>query len=399
MDFSSFEIELKRTLHHLVDLKFTASEDFYNFLGCNPVEGPVSIKARIVAVIAELEPKTLLLSDDRAKRVFDVLNLRFILGLTQEMTADSIHMSVRTLQRVEIEGLQSLANFLWQVNIQEKAKVENIGQAQDWLSQTKMELDSISNIDPNITTDVGQTINEILKLVEGLKSSYGVEVKLGYIQPNLIVVVHPTIFRQILITAIGQLARIVLNGEIIIYVISEEGLVKITFDGSGPVEKSLNSRNISKDIIVPAIASVETRQKGDHFLVLIRIPSIGTHIILVIDDNQDIVYFYRRCIVGKNYKIIDLMPTEDLFEKIEKLSPDIIVLDVMLPNVDGWQILTHLHERPATRSTPVIVCSVVKEEWLALALGGSIFLPKPVKRQQFVDALDQVMHQVSSKRV
>ncbi|MBE3084719.1 MAG: response regulator, partial [Bacteroidetes bacterium] len=293
---------------------------------------------------------------------------------------------------------QTLAHYLWQINNQEKAKLENIGQAQDWLSQTKMELDSINNINPNATTDVGKTINEILNLVEALKSYYGVDVKLGYIHPNLTAAVQPTIFRQTLITAIGQLARIVLNGEINIYVIPEEGLVKITFDGSGSVDKNLNSRNIFKDIIVPTNASIETHQKGDHFFVLIRIPSVGTHIILVIEDNQDIVYFYRRCIVGNNYKIIHIIPSEDLYEKIDKLSPDIIVLDVMLPNVDGWQILSHLHERLATRSTPVIVCSVVKEEWLALALGGSIFLPKPVKRQQFLDALDQVMHQVSSKR-
>jgi CheY-like chemotaxis protein len=81
---------------------------------------------------------------------------------------------------------------------------------------------------------------------------------------------------------------------------------------------------------------------------------------------------------------------------VEDHRPAIIVLDVMLPDIDGWQLLTHLHEHPLTRSTPVIVCSVVKEEALALALGATIFLAKPVEPERFVEALDQVLRPTSA---
>jgi len=61
-----------------------------------------------------------------------------------------------------------------------------------------------------------------------------------------------------------------------------------------------------------------------------------------------------------------------------------------LPDIDGWELLTNLREHPATRSLPVIVCSVVREEELALALGAARYVPKPVRRQEFIQALDQV---------
>jgi CheY-like chemotaxis protein len=68
----------------------------------------------------------------------------------------------------------------------------------------------------------------------------------------------------------------------------------------------------------------------------------------------------------------------------------------MLPDVDGWELLTNLHEHHDTRSIPVIICSVVKRQELAAALGASLYLPKPVRRREFIQALDQVLSQGSS---
>ena len=86
-----------------------------------------------------------------------------------------------------------------------------------------------------------------------------------------------------------------------------------------------------------------------------------------------------------------------VFEIVEDFAPDVIVLDIMLPDVDGWELLALLHEHPVARSIPIIVCSVVREEDLALALGAALYLPKPVERQQFIRALDQVLSQAAAR--
>jgi CheY-like chemotaxis protein len=69
----------------------------------------------------------------------------------------------------------------------------------------------------------------------------------------------------------------------------------------------------------------------------------------------------------------------------------VIVLDIMLPDVDGWELLSNLRERPLTRGIPVIVCSVIRESDLAQALGAAVFLPKPLNHRHFVEALDQAL--------
>jgi CheY-like chemotaxis protein len=155
------------------------------------------------------------------------------------------------------------------------------------------------------------------------------------------------------------------------------------------------------DFIWEALAtqegSVEVHMVDNQIAFQITLPSADKITVLVVEDNPDLVHFYQRYTAGTRYQIIHVAEEEGLFETIVDASPDIIVLDVMLPGLDGWDLLTDLHEYPDTRSIPVIVCSVVTGAELASALGAALYLPKPVRRRQFIQALDQVLSQVSTK--
>jgi len=113
--------------------------------------------------------------------------------------------------------------------------------------------------------------------------------------------------------------------------------------------------------------------------------------VLIVDDNEDLIYLYRRCLSGSRYNMASLSQGSTVLEEIETIRPDVIVLDLMLPDADGWQLLAELHEHPVSRDTPLIVCSVVREEELALALGATLCLSKPVQCQELIAALDQAM--------
>ena len=88
--------------------------------------------------------------------------------------------------------------------------------------------------------------------------------------------------------------------------------------------------------------------------------------------------------------LVHLAKGQEVFDGIGDIRPDIIVLDIMLPDVDGWDLLTRLSEHPETRGIPVIVCSVVSDPDLTRALGARASLSKPVQRQEFIRSLDQV---------
>jgi CheY-like chemotaxis protein len=72
------------------------------------------------------------------------------------------------------------------------------------------------------------------------------------------------------------------------------------------------------------------------------------------------------------------------------LKPDAIILDVMMPGMDGWEVLQTLRLQPQTSSIPIIVCSVFDDPELAYSLNVSHFLPKPISRDQILRALREV---------
>ena len=70
--------------------------------------------------------------------------------------------------------------------------------------------------------------------------------------------------------------------------------------------------------------------------------------------------------------------------------PNAIILDVMMPEQDGWELLQRLRTQPATRTVPIIVCTVFDDAQLAYSLGASAFVSKPANREKILAALKQL---------
>jgi CheY-like chemotaxis protein len=72
-----------------------------------------------------------------------------------------------------------------------------------------------------------------------------------------------------------------------------------------------------------------------------------------------------------------------------ELQPRLITIDVMMPNLDGWEVLQRLKTTPETAHIPVVVCSVLHEPELALAMGASDYLTKPVQQADLLAVLER----------
>ena len=93
--------------------------------------------------------------------------------------------------------------------------------------------------------------------------------------------------------------------------------------------------------------------------------------------------------VGDRYCVTSTRDPRQVSRLLQSLVAPIVVLDVMMPEVDGWEVLAQLRGAPATAGAVVIICTVLPQEALALALGADAFLQKPVSREDFLAALDR----------
>ncbi len=114
--------------------------------------------------------------------------------------------------------------------------------------------------------------------------------------------------------------------------------------------------------------------------------------VLVIDDDAAVRTILRRTLVRDGYRVYEAADGEDGIAQAVALRPDVITLDVLMPSMDGWSVLTALKADPTVRDTPVIMLSIVDDKKLGFALGASEYLTKPIDRQRLLEVLHQYGH-------
>lgn len=109
--------------------------------------------------------------------------------------------------------------------------------------------------------------------------------------------------------------------------------------------------------------------------------------ILVVDDNKDVLALFQRYLSLHHYLVVAAQTASEALAQARRLQPHAITLDLMMPGRDGWDVLQTLLNQPDTRHIPIIVCSVLKQKELALSLGATAFLEKPVTEQALLSVL------------
>jgi len=110
-------------------------------------------------------------------------------------------------------------------------------------------------------------------------------------------------------------------------------------------------------------------------------------IVLVIDDDSSARDLLKTYLGKIGYQVAAAENGQEGLKLARKLRPNAITLDVMMPNMDGWQVLTQLKADPDLAHIPVIMLTIMEDKDLGYSLGASEYLIKPVSRDQLATVL------------
>ena len=390
--FIEFETQLLNTLNHLYDPSFELAGMLPRLLG---IETSADIEAARQAIkehIENMRPPEDAPAAANSRKYYDLLNYRYIMLLTQEEASYKLGITSRHLRRFQHQAVHALGLHIWARSggtKNENAGAHETSQNQPHLEEDQLyqEMQILEKNSPGVMSNLSASLSRAGILANSLLSS-SMKLDVEAVDQAFNASIHPSILNQLLLTCLQQIGRQTHTGGIHLGARHENGFAIIIFQITPPISGETLSFYPLPEILA-RLGGAFSIQLGDQSTQLeLRIPSAQSINVLVIDDNPDIIHFYRRFLARTCYIIADLRDGSQVFEMIEKCRPDIIVLDVMLPDTDGWELLSQLKGRASSRNIPIIVCSVLGQKDLALSFGAKVYLSKPVGRLEFIQALD-----------
>lgn len=402
VSYDSFIATLRSALHYLYEPVHLRNSALVELLGLEgEFDRASALQELLIQAIRSLKPSDEEAPQSRAWRVYDALNLQYIRQVSRDAVAMQLGISERQLRREQRIALEVLAQQLWP-----RTSLQSV--AQPYESQEGVEgavlrgdhalnaeLQWLEKGDPEQAVPLGAALQTVLVLAQPLAEQSHVRLQLEIEDGVGDLLVAPLPLRTMLLTLLSVAIGRAKEQPLMIRAGREGGHLQFQVSCDAPAIGAV--RNPESEV-----AGLEAAQNLAHFYgaelslstasafaATLRLDAPEQTPVLVIDDNADWLALLQRYAVGSRYRVIGAPEGENACSFAEKVQPAIILLDVMMHNVDGWQILSELRHDPLVTRIPVVISTVLPVEELARSLGANGFMQKPVTRQQFLQTLDQ----------
>jgi len=123
--------------------------------------------------------------------------------------------------------------------------------------------------------------------------------------------------------------------------------------------------------------------------------------ILVVDDEIYIVHILDFSLGMEGYEVVTALDGEQALEKLQSERPDLIVLDIMMPKLDGYEVCKAIKSNSQTRHIPVILLSAKGrnvDQKMGFDVGADDYITKPFSPRKLVERINQLLGQAVTER-
>lgn len=406
MDQNTFNALLKDLIPHLYDL--TVLETHPLTVAISPSDAQHGSRGKymqhlILDAIKKLQPSNRSLNPSATEwRAYLILHRRYVEGIAPPTIATQLALSERQMRRDQSRALQALSGLLWNQLFASETR-PSIQTAIQSPPTENPNYNESSPLDFNLhleSLNLPQTFEGVINTLRNRLKAEAVELKVDIPSAeSMTILADRIILRQILLslfnyalhlqadhliqTALEQLE----TSSYAICIVFQANEYWDTWDADERQDLLETARSWGQRMNIGLQTSYPPSGQPGAVQIKLILPASSNGLILVIDDQQPAQRMYQRYLSRTCLKVIGIDDPTQAIQMARHLQPSLILLDVMMPHVDGWELLQALRQDPQTSSIPVIICSAWEASELARSLGAAEFLKKPVTQRDLLNTL------------
>jgi CheY-like chemotaxis protein len=390
-----FAGQVRDALRHLYDNAYLVRHPLAELLfGETPSEGMArgkAVRMLLLDTIESLRPPEGTRADSPAWRPYNILRARYIECGTSAEAMKNVSLAHSQYHEQHRLALERVVDALWKGR---PASAEGgTSDARRWSKNTLLqrEVTRLGARQTGTSVALPEVIEGVLAMFASVAAERELQLSSTWPEGRALPAVHTdrVLLRQLLIQVLGNAVRQAQRGEVAVSASPEGKEVNVGLRasslglGGGPLLD-----RAAQELAMALGARLEEGQPGPHEgCVALHLPVKRRSMVLLIDNDRDLGDLFRRYLVGDDWNLVSIQNADDGLRMAVQLRPDVVVLDVIMPDRDGWDVLAQLRSSSEMRDVPIIVCSVLQQPELALALGADAFLPKPVDQFTLQKAL------------
>lgn len=388
-------LDIRRALTHLYDWVYLQQSPLASLLG---LKGDVStgqeakeLRRFLLEAIEQLAPLDNVPLQSPMRRRYAALKSRYVEQQSIEEISAILGLSERQVRRELRAGIEAIASIMCRhlvKTIGRDGRERKGGTGSKGLS---VELEAL-RIDSG-AVNLCAEVRNVAELIRKLAHTHHVLLRDEVHVKNLVVQANRIVLRQVLLSLYNWAVHTA-EGGVVSYRIEENDAKLATLELTltfGQGESDL-SAVVMTDIMAPellealnAVFRLEVRESG--FTCKLSLATVSSYSILLIDDNRSIHKLFQRYLSGRSYLLLSAYDAVEGLRLARKLRPDVIVLDIMIPEKDGWELIHELQADRRTSNIPILICTVLNQKELAHSLGVAGYITKPVTQNTLLSAL------------
>ncbi len=399
----SLASELRSALAHLHDPAFLENHPLASRIGL-VAQAPDLTRGELLRrtlrlSIEALDPEGGLPATSREARPYQVLRGRYILRQSLGEVAAQLDIGHRQAFRELRRAVEALAQMLRDGGLLDgdgETPLPGNEKTPGPVARLRAEVERLANVSRQ-DVDLGALLGQAVASAQRLAREQGKEIELSLGASGLHAAVNRVMLRQAILNLLSHAVHVHQGNRLPVRLYRSGVQAAIRFTYRPGAQSSASLRPGQPYAVAAQLLDALHLEWRCHELadgqtqVSIGIPLTQEHPVLIIDDNEGLIRLFERYLEGQPYQVSGATSFEQARAILDRLQPEVIILDVMMPERDGWEILEWLRQGEAGRQPKVLVCSIINDPQLAAALGADGFLHKPVDRLSLLQALARLV--------